>query len=167
MTEQTATEATGLDKCRRYLVPVARLELPGEPDVVHLSSEAWATGLALCGRSTRQGVLPVGTVVTCLACEAYRPTYEAVLDREGRRPNERPDVPRSPLKDLPDQVRAAVRESGLKQKWIADRLHMGEKHLSQMMTGRAELTPVWAERILNLCGMELVISVRPRSGVQR
>lgn len=169
MTEQTATGATGLDKSRRYLMPAGRLELPGEPDVVHLSLyewlpqfEAWATGLGLCGRSTRQGALPRGTAVTCPNCEVYRPTYEAVLDREGRRLV--PDLPRSPLEDLPDKVRAVVRESGLKQKWIADRLHVSEKHLSQLMTGRAEMTPEWAQRILGLCGMELVVSVRPRSG---
>jgi hypothetical protein len=86
MTDQTATE---LDKERRYLVPVARLQLPDEPDLVHLSLyewlpqfEAWATGLALCGHSTRQGPLAQGTEVTCPGCQAYQPTYQAVLDEQ-------------------------------------------------------------------------------------
>ncbi|MFF7190549.1 transcriptional regulator [Streptomyces sp. NPDC008222] len=172
MTDQTATEATKRDKGRRYLVPVGRLLLPSEPDYVHLSlyeweprSELWLTGLALCGRSTEQGALPEGTEVTCPNCPLYQDTYRAVLDREAGRAI--PELGRSALASLPEQVRGAVRESGLKQKWIADRLHVSEKHLSQLLTGRVAMTPEWAERILGLCGMELVVSVRPRSGVGR
>ena len=77
------------DTSRSCLVPVARLELPGEPDLVHLSLcrwlpqyGEWVTGLALCGRSTEQGALPEGTVVTCPQCEVYRPKYQAVLEGE-------------------------------------------------------------------------------------
>jgi hypothetical protein len=84
-----ATEATELDKSRRYLVPVARLELPGEPDLVHLSLyewlpqfEAWATGLGLCGTSTRQGALPSGTKVTCPGCLRWQPVYEQILAQQ-------------------------------------------------------------------------------------
>lgn len=80
------TEKTELDPARRYLVPVARLQLPDEPDLVHLSVyewlprwEHWATGLALCGYSAEQGALPEGTAVTCGECEAYRPRYERYL----------------------------------------------------------------------------------------
>ncbi|MFD9249579.1 hypothetical protein [Streptomyces bottropensis] len=83
------TETTELDTTRRYLVPAARLELPGQPDLVHLSLYEWlpqwgewATGLALCGWSTTQGALPEGTTVTCPGCEAYRPQYQAVLDSQ-------------------------------------------------------------------------------------
>ncbi|MER0477085.1 hypothetical protein ABR737_01700 [Streptomyces sp. Edi2] len=89
MTDEGEAEATKRDTSRRYLVPVARLELPGEPDLVHLSLcqwlprvEEWATGLALCGRSAEQGALPEDMAVTCPECEAYRPKYQAVLDRE-------------------------------------------------------------------------------------
>jgi hypothetical protein len=85
------TETT-FDPELRYLVPVGRLLLPDEPDLVHLSLyewlprwEEWATGLALCGRSTEQGALPEGTEVTCSYCEAYRPQYQAVLDDQRRR----------------------------------------------------------------------------------
>lgn len=80
---------TELDRARRYLVPVARLDLPDEPNIVHLALyqwlpqfEAWATGLALCGRSTAQGPLAEGTEVTCPGCQFYQPTYEAVLDAQ-------------------------------------------------------------------------------------
>ncbi|MGP3777002.1 hypothetical protein ACTWJ8_39835 (plasmid) [Streptomyces sp. SDT5-1] len=78
-----------LDRNRRYLVPVARLDLPDQPHDVHLSLmqwmprwEAWATGSALCGLSTQQGALPEGTEATCPNCASYRPTYEAVLAAE-------------------------------------------------------------------------------------
>ncbi|MEU5660128.1 hypothetical protein ABZ802_31595 [Streptomyces sp. NPDC047737] len=87
---------TALDPERRYLVPVARLDLPGQPDDVHLSLyewlprfEEWATGMALCGYSTTQGALPEGTEATCRSCEAYRPQYQAVLDAEVRAAAER------------------------------------------------------------------------------
>ncbi|WP_405514965.1 hypothetical protein [Streptomyces canus] len=73
----------GLDRSRRYLRPVARLQLPDEPDLVHLAVyewlpqfEAWATGPAICGRSTTQGPLPEGTLVNCNQCAARRPEYE-------------------------------------------------------------------------------------------
>ncbi|WP_416520086.1 hypothetical protein [Streptomyces achromogenes] len=86
MTDQTALETTELDTGRRYLVPVARLDLPDEPDVVHLALyqwlprlETWMTGLTLCGTSTRQGALPEGTEVTCPGCQAYEPKYQAIL----------------------------------------------------------------------------------------
>lgn len=78
----------GLDRSRRYLVPVARLPLSGQPDVVHLSVygwldgfEAWATGPALCGYSTAQGALPEGTVVTCESCLGFKASYEAAFER--------------------------------------------------------------------------------------
>lgn len=83
------TDLTALDPGRRYLVPVARLRLPDEPDVVHLSVyewfprwNAWATSLALCGYSTEQGPLNEGTEVTCPDCQAYQPKYQAVLDTQ-------------------------------------------------------------------------------------
>jgi hypothetical protein len=82
------SETTELDKTRRYLVPVARVDLPDEPSIVHLALyewvprlEDWANGPALCSRST-QGVLPEGTEVTCPDCQHYQPTYEAVLNTQ-------------------------------------------------------------------------------------
>jgi len=87
MTNQEAQPAAAeLDKTRRYLVPVARLRLPDEPDLVHLSVyrwlpmfEAWATGPALCGRSASQGALPENTAVTCGRCLEWKPEYERML----------------------------------------------------------------------------------------
>jgi plasmid maintenance system antidote protein VapI len=161
----------GLDRSRRYLRPVARLPLAKEPDLVHLALydwlpgfEAWATGPALCGRSAAQGPLSEGTEATCTSCLAYQPHYQAILDNQAG--VSRPVQPGVPVAQglLREQVRAAVRDSGLKQKWIADRLHVSEKHLSQLLTGRVDMTLEWAERILALCGMELVISVQPKAG---
>jgi len=77
---------TALDPSRRYLVPVAPLGLPGEPDHTHLAVmswntriEEWLTWSAICGRSTAQGPLAVGTAATCPDCAAWRPVYEAML----------------------------------------------------------------------------------------
>lgn len=85
----SAETTTDFDIRRRYLVPVGRLPLPDEPDLVHLSVyqwlphwEEWATGIALCGRSAQQGALPPDSAVTCEGCEAYRPTYEAALEAQ-------------------------------------------------------------------------------------
>jgi len=79
------TETT-FDPELRYLVPVARLQLPTQPDDTHWSVyqwlpgfEAWATGPAICGYSTAQGPLPEGTAVTCQRCEERRPDYERYL----------------------------------------------------------------------------------------
>ncbi|MFF8412863.1 hypothetical protein [Streptomyces omiyaensis] len=75
-----------LDPERRYLVPVGRLALPGEPDDVHLSLyrwmpayETWATGMALCGRSAAQGPLPGPPEVTCAQCADLQPDYERYI----------------------------------------------------------------------------------------
>jgi len=170
MTNQTATEATELDKSRRYLVPVSRLLLPDEPDLVHLAlyqwiprSDHWMSGLALCGRSTEQGALPEGTAVTCPSCPAYQEKYQAVLDFQAglvQRSVPQPAVQASLLAE----VRAAVAASGLTRASIANQLHVGNKHLSFLLTGRARMSVEWAERILGLCGLELVLTVRPRDG---
>ncbi|MFI0822242.1 helix-turn-helix domain-containing protein [Streptomyces sp. NPDC021098] len=60
---------------------------------------------------------------------------------------------------LHEQVRAAVKASGLKQVWIAERLSTSEKHLSQLLTGRAPMSLEWAEQILALCGKRVRIIV--------
>ncbi|MFB7738288.1 hypothetical protein ACFC08_28650 [Streptomyces sp. NPDC056112] len=93
------TETTELDPTRRYLRPVARLPLPDQPDVVHLAVyewlpmfEAWATGMALCGYSTRQGPLPEGTVVTCARCLEWQPKCERMLAPGYRPEDDDPDV---------------------------------------------------------------------------
>jgi hypothetical protein len=161
------SETAELDKTRRYLRPVARIQLPDEPDVVHLSLYEWVdrigmwlTGMALCGRSTAQGALPEGTEATCPDCAMHQPTYEAALAREASSCGPAPAL-------LHEQVREAVRASGLKQTWIAGRLGITEKHLSQLLTGRVGMTLYWARQVLDLCGMELVVTVRPLPGVRR
>jgi plasmid maintenance system antidote protein VapI len=62
---------------------------------------------------------------------------------------------------LRELLRAALKESGRKQVWIADQLHISQKHLSQMLTGRVELTLGWAQRIAVLCDHRIDIHVVP------
>lgn len=79
-------QTTGLDKSRRYLVPVRATIISGNPEGVHLSVmewlpvfEAWATGPGICGESMRQGPLPEGAEVTCPRCLEWKPKYERYL----------------------------------------------------------------------------------------
>ncbi len=57
------------------------------------------------------------------------------------------------------QVRAALAATRISQAEAARRLGLTNKHMSQMLTGRATLTLGWAEAILAVCGMRLVIAV--------
>ncbi|MFI9244183.1 helix-turn-helix domain-containing protein [Streptomyces sp. NPDC053086] len=61
--------------------------------------------------------------------------------------------------DLRTQVAAALLTHGISQAEAARRLGLSNKHVNQMLTGRAVLTIPWAERILALTGMRLVISL--------
>lgn len=115
MNDQEATEATELDKTRRYLRPVRATVLSPNPDGVHLAVyqwlprfDAWATGPGLCGESMRQGALPEGTAVTCTSCEAYRPKYERMLTPGYRPEDDDPEALRSRLNVLRTQAEASM-----------------------------------------------------------
>ncbi|MFD8777572.1 hypothetical protein [Streptomyces sp. NPDC059916] len=94
-----------LDKERRYLVPVSRLDRAGQPDVVvHLAVyewlsmyQEWVTGPALCGYSAQQGPLEAGTVATCQACLEWKPRYERMLAPGYRPEDDDPEVLRRRL----------------------------------------------------------------------
>ncbi|MFJ1992990.1 hypothetical protein [Streptomyces asiaticus] len=96
-----------LNRSRRYLKPVPRLQLPDEPDVIHLAVYAWepkfsewvAYGTALCGRSTEQGDLPMDAEVTCPGCIDYRPSYQAALDRQAAAKTDPSDLGEQPEGD--------------------------------------------------------------------
>lgn len=62
--------------------------------------------------------------------------------------------------DLRTQVAAALMSHGISQAEAARRLSLSNKHLNQMLTGRAPLPLHWAERILGLTGMRIVIGLR-------
>jgi hypothetical protein len=62
---------------------------------------------------------------------------------------------------LRDHVRTALNTAHLSQAEAARQLGCSTKHLSQMLTGQATLTLTWAEGLLGLCGMSLVLDVRP------
>ena len=104
----------GLDRSRRYLKPVASLDLPAHPDEVHLAVyewmppfEAWATGPGLCGTSTRQGPLPAGTAVTCVQCQEWQPRYERMLAPGYRPEDDDPEVLRRRAEAAEREVAAA------------------------------------------------------------
>lgn len=87
-----AGSEAALDRTRRYLVPVAALKLPGHPNDRHLAVyewvprlDAWATGSALCGYTTRQGALPDSLPITCAECRERRPDYERYLEGDRAR----------------------------------------------------------------------------------
>ncbi|MYS16598.1 helix-turn-helix transcriptional regulator, partial [Streptomyces sp. SID4982] len=56
-----------------------------------------------------------------------------------------------------EQVRAALQTAEISQAEAARQLGVSTKHLCQMLTGRAPMSIAWAERILALCNMRLVI----------
>jgi len=102
-TEREAAGETAEDRERRYLVPVARLNLAGQPDLIHLSVyqwlpefQGWGTRTAICGAPTQPGPLMKATV-TCPGCEQYRPRYERMLAPGYRPEDDDPDVLRAQL----------------------------------------------------------------------
>jgi hypothetical protein len=116
MTDQTATEATDLDKTRRYLRPVAATIISDDPDGVHLAVyswlpmfDEWATGPGLCGESMRQGALPEGTQATCPRCLEWQPKYERMLAPGYRPEDDDPEILRQRLAEAREETRK-VRE---------------------------------------------------------
>jgi len=60
-------------------------------------------------------------------------------------------------RDLRIQVRAALDTAGISQAEACRQLGLSTKHMNMMLTGKATLTLEWAERIVDLCGMRLVV----------
>ncbi|MGW1468483.1 hypothetical protein ACWCPT_29575 [Streptomyces sp. NPDC002308] len=101
--QQTDTSAPDADRTRRHLVPVARLNAPGQPNVIHLSVyqwlpefPGWGTRAAICGASVQPGPLLKATV-TCPGCLGYRSRYERMLAPGYRPEDDDPDVLRAEL----------------------------------------------------------------------
>lgn len=114
-----ATEATELDKSRRYLRPVAATPISDNPDGVHLAVyewmervEAWVTGPGLCGEAMRQGPLSEGTVVSCARCLEWQSKYERYLDPEYRPEDDDPEVLRRRAETAEREVAAARKFAG-------------------------------------------------------
>lgn len=121
MTDQTATEATELDKTRRYLRAVQATIISDYPDGVHLAVyswlpmfEEWATGPGICGESMRQGPLPGGTTVTCYDCLKWQPRYERMLTPGYNPADDDPEVLRRRADTAERQVRQV---QGLVAEW--------------------------------------------------
>jgi hypothetical protein len=109
------SEATELDKTRRYLRPVRATVISDDPVGVHLAVyswlemfDEWATGPGICGESTKQGALPEGTVVTCAGCLAYKPKYERYLAPGYQPSDDDPEVLRKRLGVLREQAEASM-----------------------------------------------------------
>ncbi|WP_097865875.1 hypothetical protein [Streptomyces sp. rh34] len=139
---------TAEDLTRRYLVPVARLNLPSEPDVIHLSVyqwlpafDAWATGPAICGSSTQQGPLLKATV-TCEGCLAYRGRYERMLAPGYRPEDDDPEV-------LRERLTAAVDERDRARRWAVS-LENENRHLGDQTREAKEQARVATVAALNL-----------------
>lgn len=58
-------------------------------------------------------------------------------------------------------LRACIDAAGRHQATVAADLRVTRKHLCAMLTGRANLTLEWAERIAAACGHEVVVTVQP------
>ncbi|MEU0991097.1 helix-turn-helix transcriptional regulator [Streptomyces sp. NPDC005953] len=68
-----------------------------------------------------------------------------------------------PQESLRAQVRAALHTAGISQAEASRQLGLTTKHMNQMLTGRTTLTLAWAERILDLCDMRIVIGIQLRT----
>nr|WSZ21188.1 hypothetical protein OH837_48955 [Streptomyces canus] len=108
------SEATELDKARRYLRPVRATLISDDAAGVHLAVyswlelfEAWVTGPGLCGESMQQGPLPEGTVVTCASCLGYQAKYERMLAPGYDPADDDPDVLRHRAEAAERQVKQA------------------------------------------------------------
>lgn len=64
-----------------------------------------------------------------------------------------------PLEDhLRAQLRGALRARHLSQAEASRTLGLPDQEVARMLSGHAALTLAWAERLADLCGMELVVS---------
>jgi predicted XRE-type DNA-binding protein len=72
-----------------------------------------------------------------------------------------------PSTNLRNQIRTLIKNNGLKQIWIAQQLGISQKHLSQMLTGRVDLSLNWAQRIAALSGHTVTVTVGSASSVDR
>lgn len=135
MNDRTATEATELDKARRYLRPVAAYDSAE----VHLSVyswlamfEAWATGPGLCGQTMRQGPLPEGTEVTCADCLHYQARYERMLAPGYRPEDDDPDALRVRITGLADTLAAELHRRWLRLNEIHKDLDYSDRTAMQL-----------------------------------
>jgi plasmid maintenance system antidote protein VapI len=58
-------------------------------------------------------------------------------------------------------VRDIMKQKKISQRMAAETYGVTQKQLSFVMTGRAQMTMTWAERLLSLCGMQLIFDVVP------
>jgi transcriptional regulator with XRE-family HTH domain len=57
-------------------------------------------------------------------------------------------------------VKQALEDEGLAQAEVCRRLGLSTKHLNCMLQGKSHFTLAWADRILELCGARLVLTLQ-------
>jgi hypothetical protein len=58
-----------------------------------------------------------------------------------------------------EAIRAALDEDGRTQAWLAEKMRVTQKHMSQILTGKVGLSFDFAERCLAVLGRRLVTTV--------
>ncbi len=69
---------------------------------------------------------------------------------------------RSVENDVRTAIRAALADAGMTQAELARRIRMSQKHVSQVLTGKAGLSLGMADKMLAAIGSRLKMSVEPR-----
>lgn len=58
-------------------------------------------------------------------------------------------------------VRSTLKQQRITQKQAAETIGVTQKHLSFVLSGRVQMTMTWAERLLTLCGQQLIFDIVP------
>lgn len=130
-------------------------------------------GIIACARVVRDRDLAHPAVAEALADLADDEDLAWLLQR-GRDREDPPAAPAPPSTDagtdagatpvaenLRMSVREMVHDSGLKQVFIAERLGITPKHLSQLLHGSVVMTVDWAVKIADVCMRPLRLNIEP------
>jgi plasmid maintenance system antidote protein VapI len=59
------------------------------------------------------------------------------------------------------ELRAELKAAGISQAEAARHLGCTPKHMSQMLTGKARISPEWANAVALACGRRLIVASTP------
>lgn len=78
------------------------------------------------------------------------------------------DLKAAPAAQLRESLQQCIVDAGRAQITVAADLGISQKHLSQILTGKVNLTLDWADRIARACGYQVVaLVVHPPSSHDR